>query len=95
MAVPNTEREGISRRRFLDFEIQQLGEIQSVVVFRVKNRGAGFEGIAGDGYSSHTATDDAVSLEYMDFAMVGVLAEEVGDGGAGYAAADYADGGKI
>lgn len=64
----------------------------------MENRRAGFECITGDVNCRHTASDDAVSLEDKDPGRVwslgfGVLAEEMGYGGAPDTAADYTYGG--
>ena len=82
MAIPNAERKR-RRRGLFDFEIQQFGEIDGVIVLGMKNGGAGFEGLAGDCDGGHPASYDAVSFEDVDLAderWRGVVAEEVGDG---------------
>jgi hypothetical protein len=78
----------------IDSKIQKLGIIPGVVILRMKNRAAGLKRVAGDGDSSHPTTNDGMALEYSDLSKSvrsGVLAEEVRDGGAGYAASDNAD----
>lgn len=94
VTIPNTKRK---RRRIvfiISSEIQELREFQSVVILRVKNRRTGLESLAGNSDGGHTAADGGMALEDTDLGVVrggGVAAEEVGDGGAGDSAADYAD----
>lgn len=71
-----------------------------MVVLGVENGSSGFEGVAGEGDSSHPASDAAAAFEDSDLAdgrrrLIGVLAKEVSDGGAADAASDYADSWRI
>lgn len=68
-------------------------------ILGVEDRGTGLEDIAGDVDGGRATSDNAVSLEDSDgeigSAIVRVSAEEVGNGGAADAGADYADGGVV
>lgn len=97
VAIPNAEREGF-RTRLLGFEVENLRVLDGVKILWVENGSSGFEGFSRDGDSGYAAPDDAVPLEYLDFRGGSeprrVFAEEMGDGGAADAGADYADGGR-
>jgi len=62
----------------------------------MQNGGSGLEGLARQRNGGYAAPDDAVALEHSDIGggsgLRGVLAEEMGDGGAADAGADDADG---
>lgn len=64
----------------------------------MEDGGTGLEGLAGYVDGCRAASDDAISLEDSDVEVEvgiggGVGAEEMGNGGAADAGADYADGG--
>lgn len=65
----------------------------------MEDRGTGLEGMAGDVDRGHAAAYEAVSLEDSDVEIgngIGrVSTEEVGNGRAADAGADYADGGGV
>lgn len=84
----------------LDFQANQLGVVQDVVVLGVEDRTAGLEGLPADLYPGHPAAHHGIPLKDSDLNRGprggrGVLADEVRRRGAANPGADYADGNGV